>query len=171
MLVYTLLAQLEDFDIAMQEKEYRNHRSYVAYEVTTPTGVVFRGDTFSPSWGNEWDSWQAICELLFWITCTPESGATMDDYTMEQLEWAKSIHCVIASYLFGDETLLQGDCHTLEDDPEESDFAGNVWLLHEISYSDPEYDRDHLYIIPMRTRYVDTAPMWIEQSAIAYAEA
>lgn len=169
MLVDTLLAQLEGFDVAMQLKEYRNHRSYVAYQVTTPTGVVFHGDTFSPSPIQDWDSWRSVCELLFWVCLTsPDSGLDFEDYTEEQLEWARSEQCEIASYTFQDDQLLYGDCSFVDND---FDFADNFWRLYEISYSDPEYDRDHLYIIPLRTRYVDTAPMWIEQSAIAYAEA
>lgn len=75
-------------------------RAIVKYHVTTPTGIVFQGDGYIPALGTQWDSPESVYGLLFFLTQTPDSGASFEDYTPEQLEWSKSSECEIWSYMF-----------------------------------------------------------------------
>lgn len=99
-------------------------RPILGYSVKTPTNVILIGDGFVPSLGTAWDSPESVYQLLFFMTQTPDSGASFEDWTPDELAWSASEECESWSYVFSDDSATirfwyeqdEWDVYVLEDE-------------------------------------------------------
>lgn len=74
--------------------KYTNGRPCVPVRLTWKGQTVFEHCDISPAPGNYWGHEGFFAEILFWLSITEDSGADcLNDYTLLQLEWSRSIEC------------------------------------------------------------------------------